>query len=1010
MGALMLTVLVGACGPEPPEPIDFSTLSVEQQRRPENALAAMQTAPGVEVGLFAAEPLLTNPTNMAIDARGRIWICEANNYRLPYNPKFSERLEGDRILILEDTDGDGQADNTKVFYQGPEINAALGIAVLGNRVIVSHSPYVFVFTDADGDDRPERQDTLFTGIDGPDDDHGTHAFVFGPDGRYYFNFGNGGHQLMDRRGEPVVDQLGRPINNQGKPYRQGMAFRWDPDSSFVEVLGHNFRNNYELTVDPFGVVWQSDNDDDGNRGTRINFVMEYGNYGYTDELTGAGWRTRRPGMHEEIPKRHWHLNDPGVVPNLLQTGAGSPAGITFYTGTLLPAAFQNQLLHAEALQNVIRAYPARRAGAGYAAEMVELLKSQDQWFRPADVTTAPDGSVFVADWYDPGVGGNKMDDIDRGRIYRLAPDVTSYEVPAFDLSTPEGAVAALHNPNMDVFYQAWTRLRDWGPAAEAALLKSWQSDDPYRAARALWLLARLPGKTGAYIAEAMQHADPDIRITGLRVARQLDAANLLGYLAGAVEDGDPGVRREAAIALRHEGSERASHLWAALAAQYDGDDRWYLEALGIGADLYPAARFAAWQARAGDDWNTPAGRRLIWRLRAEPTTALLTGLIRDPQVDSAWLPHYFRAFHFKPEKGRDAALASLVDIDHPLADQIRVYALGQISADYVRRNGAFRAKVRRMLPGITGTPEWLAAIKSMQLREQAPQLLDYLLRGEDPALANEAGHLLLEFNGEQLLNQHLQGLDELEQKALYAQLGRVQHPDAVQLLARQLEQPALSFPVQVQLVESLGNSWDGQHLLYDKLRAGKLNGDLKNTAALKLMGCWNPEIRQAAPTYLSSAEGKGGVLPPIEELTDQQGNAAAGRIVFSQFCQSCHQVDGEGTEFGPDLSAIGAKLAKSAIYSSILYPSSGINFGYEGYTVKLHDGTQLSGIITSETEDQLTLKIASGLSTTYDRSDVQSVEAMDQSLMTANLQAVMSERDLVNLVEYLAGLKEGGMQ
>ncbi len=287
MGSLLLIVLVSACGPEPPAPVDFDALSAEQQRLPENALAAMTTAEGVEVQLFAAEPLLTNPTNMAIDARGRIWICEANNYRLPYNPKFEERPAGDRILILEDTDGDGRADESKVFYQGPEINAALGIAVLGERVFVSHSPYVFVFTDEDGDDRPERQDTLFTGIDGPDDDHGMHAFVFGPDGRYYFNFGNGGHQLMDRRGAPAVDQLGRPINNRGEPYRQGMAFRWDPDSSFVEVLGHNFRNNYELTVDPFGTVWQSDNDDDGNRGTRINFVMEYGNYGYTDEVTAG---------------------------------------------------------------------------------------------------------------------------------------------------------------------------------------------------------------------------------------------------------------------------------------------------------------------------------------------------------------------------------------------------------------------------------------------------------------------------------------------------------------------------------------------------------------------------------------------------------------------------------------------------------------------------------------------------------------------------------------------------
>jgi hypothetical protein len=102
------------------------------------------------------------------------------------------------------------------------------------------------------------------------------------------------------------------------------------------VLGHNFRNNYEAAIDSYGTIWQSDNDDDGNMGTRINYVMEFGNYGYTNEMTGAGWQARRTGMELEIPKRHWHQNDPGSIPNLLFTGAGSPAGMIVYEGSLLP--------------------------------------------------------------------------------------------------------------------------------------------------------------------------------------------------------------------------------------------------------------------------------------------------------------------------------------------------------------------------------------------------------------------------------------------------------------------------------------------------------------------------------------------------------------------------------------------------------------------------------------------------------------------------------------------------
>lgn len=245
----------------------------------------------------------------------------------------------------------------KVYYQGADINAALGIMVLGNQVIVSSSPHVFLFTDTDRDDLPNRKEVLFRGIGGLQNDHGVHAFVFGPDGRLYFNYGNAGGQLMNAAGEPVVDAAGNIANNTGEPYREGMVFRMNQDGSGLEVLGHNFRNNYEVAVDAYGTLWQSDNDDDGNRAVRINYVMEYGNFGYRDEITGDHWSARRTGMHADIPLRHWHLNDPGVVPNLLQIGAGSPTGMLVYEGRLLPEVFHDEIIHADAGPGIVRAYP-----------------------------------------------------------------------------------------------------------------------------------------------------------------------------------------------------------------------------------------------------------------------------------------------------------------------------------------------------------------------------------------------------------------------------------------------------------------------------------------------------------------------------------------------------------------------------------------------------------------------------------------------------------------------------
>src|SRR6266850_712098 len=304
---------------------------------------------GLEVSLFASEPMMVNPCDMDIDERGRVWITEGANYRKWSNPPL--RPEGDRIVILEDADHDGEADKATTFYQGTDVNSALGICVLGKKVIVSCAPNVFVFTDEDGDGTADKKEILFTGIKGVQHDHAVHAFVFGPDGKLYFNFGNAGEQIRDKDGKPIIDIYGNEVSAKGKPYRQGMVFRCNMDGSEFEVLAHNFRNNYEVCVDSFGTLWQSDNDDDGNRGVRINYVMEFGNFGFTDEINGAGWgdgwkKAQQKGAADSLKVFYeWHLYDPGVVPNLLNTGAGSPTGIALYEGRLLPEVFHNQIIH-----------------------------------------------------------------------------------------------------------------------------------------------------------------------------------------------------------------------------------------------------------------------------------------------------------------------------------------------------------------------------------------------------------------------------------------------------------------------------------------------------------------------------------------------------------------------------------------------------------------------------------------------------------------------------------------
>lgn len=630
------------------------------KRDPKNAIAGITVADGLELTLSASEPLLRSLTNLDIDTQGRVWVCDVMNYRR----NNGSRPEGDRILILEDTNDDGVMDQTTTFYQGRDIDSAMGICVLdgeqGREVIVTASPNVWRFTDADGDDVPEQKTAIFTGVGNPQHDHSGHSFLFGPDGKLYWNFGNTGEQVKNADGDTVIDIHGRPVVDNGAPLLGGMPFRCDLDGSNFEVLAHNFRNNWETTVDSFGTLWQSDNDDDGNRGTRINFVMEHGNYGYRDEITGAGWRDDRMNIEDEIPLQHWHLNDPGVVPNLLQTGAGSPSGICFYEGRLLPKRFWDQMIHCDPGPNVVRAYPVKVDGAGYQATIEPLLTgSNDPWFRPADVCVAPDGSLFVTDWYDPGVGGHHQGDLDRGRLFRVAPPRTKYVVPNYDYSTAAGATAALKNPNRAIQSRAWRALNAMGPGAESELLKLFGDNNPRFQARALWLLGKIEGRGQHYVQKGLEHTKPNLRITAIRLAKQLNDTPSQ-WLADAADDPSPAVRRELAIALRYDKSDAMPGLWAKLATAYDGKDRWYLEALGIGSDVRAEECFDAYLSAVKGRWDTPAGRDITWRIRAPKAAEAMVSLIADPSRPLNETDRYFRSLEFHDPVVRTEALRRLL--------------------------------------------------------------------------------------------------------------------------------------------------------------------------------------------------------------------------------------------------------------------------------------------------------------------------------------------------------------
>jgi hypothetical protein len=194
--------------------------------------------------------------------------------------------------------------------------------------------------------------------------------------------------------------------------------------------------------------------------------------------------------------------------------------------------------------------------------------------------------------------------------------------------------------------------------AEKELLKLWNGNDPRIRARALQLLARIKGSERKYVEEAVKDKNLDIRVAGLRLARTLKM-DPIPYVQRLVKDPSPSVRRECAVALRHSPSPEAPRLWAELAQQHDGKDRWYLEALGIGADKNENVFFDAWLAEVGDRWNTPAGRDIIWRSRANKVPALIARIVTDKNTSAADKERFIRSLDFIKGPEKDAALVEI---------------------------------------------------------------------------------------------------------------------------------------------------------------------------------------------------------------------------------------------------------------------------------------------------------------------------------------------------------------
>ena len=252
--------------------------------------------------------MITNPAAIDIDTHGRVWVAEIQWYR-----GGAKNPPADKIKVLEDTDGDGQADKVTVFADG--LFAPMSVCVAGSKVYVATSPDLWVYEDKNGDLKADGPPTkLLTGFGGHNHDHGAHSLVLGPDHKWWMSHGDTGFDVTGTDGSQHQVQWGAML-------------RGELDGTKLETVAVNFRNPYEVCVSSFGEAFLSDNDNDGNESVRICWILEGGNYGWfggppfgKQELDGRLSPGHALSRALALPR----LSCPATCPATLVTGFGSP--------------------------------------------------------------------------------------------------------------------------------------------------------------------------------------------------------------------------------------------------------------------------------------------------------------------------------------------------------------------------------------------------------------------------------------------------------------------------------------------------------------------------------------------------------------------------------------------------------------------------------------------------------------------------------------------------------------
>ena len=969
-----------------------------QPGSPEEALRNFHHPEDLSLELVLAEPDVTQPVYLDFDHRGRLWVVQYNQYPYPRDLKVTSMDQhiratfdkippppgkgprgADKITFFEDTDQDGSFDKATDAITG--LNIATSVALGRGRIWVLNPPYLLAYPDANDDGLPDAEPEVHLEGFGIEDTHAVaNNLRWGPDGWLY---GAQGSTCTAN----VSSAVSRNIRFDGQA-----IWRYHPDTRVFEVYAEGGGNTFDVEIDAKGRLYSGDN------GTSRGQYYKQGAY-----------YTRNFGKHGALTNAYAF----GHLSNMDLEGEKVRFTHAFvrYEGAALPQRYDGRMIALNPLQRYVQLSRFEKNGSTFRiVDEERILETDDSWFRPVDITTGPDGGVYIADWYDSRLSHVDPRDTwskSNGRIYRLRSNRPAQQA-GFDLAklSGEDLVRFLSHPNRWFRQQSLRVIADRRDAALVPILMPFlENEDDQLALEAVWAIHASGGFTDEIAIKCIQHRDPFVRLWAIRlVADKGEVSSGLGKALAhsASVETHPEVRSQLAASAKRLPGEVAINIVGNLLKHHDDSADpdiplqiwWAIESKAMSHPEKILALFSdksLWHAitvreyllervmqrysMAGDSLGYSLCARMIGLAPTIGEVKILVGGLQEGLrgADLKQLP------------------AVLTNALKPYQERLGGHALAMSLRQKNKQSVATALSIIRDQHAPIGERlTYIRIFGEIDTPEAVPVLLALVESNQSsPALKQSA-------------LQALQRYDEPEigERIVMAYPDRLRADPGVRLAALSLfsSRP----PWAMQLMSAIDRKKQpgekfiahriSRHDVPDQLvRQIKALDDLEvNEVATRI---W-PDVR-----FASNAEKNSRITEIPKILQAGTGNPGPGKKIFVNSCGGCHRLFDNGGTLGPDLTGYDRKNI-SDLVTNIVDPGAYVREGYVMYRLRMKDGRTLLGTVADRSGKSVTITLLSGENLTLPENEITEMVAQP-SMMPDNLLDRLDDQQIRDLFAYL---------